>query len=163
MFNEDRGTLKRLKSRKVSKGKDRVKDYAMSAGRGALLGASADLLSPYSGKKSLLFPLIGAGALAGAGYEAYKGMKKKAALENFYMYKVAGEDSFFDKIRAGWNASQHYSPKELKQLKTKGYIVRPKRGMKKKAALENFYRVKEASNSPRTKDLGFYFRSFHHR
>jgi len=92
MFEGDKRTLSRLKSRKVSKDKrGRLKDYAVSSGRGAFLGASADLLSPYSGKKSLLFPLIGAGALAGAGYEAYKGskMNKTAALENFYLLKIA--------------------------------------------------------------------------
>ena len=87
-----RHTKKRLKTRKVPKGKDRVKDYAISAGRGALIGATADILNPLSmsGRHSLLYQAAGAGALAGVGYEAYKGMKKKAALENFYLVKEAG-------------------------------------------------------------------------
>ena len=46
----------------------------------------------------------------------------------------AKDDSFFDKIRAGFRASQQYSPKQIKQLGTKGAVVRPK-GSRTKTAM----------------------------
>ena len=77
-------------------------------------------------------------------------LSKQASLENFYMLKVAGEDSFFTKVKAGWAASQHYSPKDLKKLKSRGYIVRPKGSLNKRARDEAYYTylmAKEASSA----------------
>ena len=53
-------------------------------------------------------------------------MYREQVLENFYMIKEASDDSFFSKVRAGYVASRDYSPEEIRQLGTRGYIVRPK-------------------------------------
>ena len=42
-------------------------------------------------------------------------MNRESVLENFFMVK-----------KAGYTAARDYSPEEIKQLATRGYIVRPK-------------------------------------
>lgn len=49
------------------------------------------------------------------GTERNKDMNREAVLENFFIVK-----------EAGYTAARDYSPEEIKQLATRGYIVRPK-------------------------------------
>ena len=44
------------------------------------------------------------------------------------MVKEASDDSFISKVKAGYVAARDYSPEEIKQLGTRGYIVRHPKG-----------------------------------
>ena len=55
-------------------------------------------------------------------------MYREQALDNFYMVKEASDDSLISKVKAGYVAARDYSPEEIKQLGTRGYIVRRPKG-----------------------------------
>ena len=54
---------------------------------------------------------------------------REHVLQNYHMVKQAGDDSFASKVQAGYTAARGYSPKETKQLGTRGYIVRQPKGL----------------------------------